>query len=146
MNPQNWTILFSLYLAFFFISIIFVFVETFQTKIHNYTVHRVDLGNWYWWRQTIDTRWTQLPPLIIALKWVFFIHSHLGVHWCHSCHVHCIALLCFAFGRINNFISKYVQSIILLVFFFFCFPCKDLFFLCFANLVFSDRLIFEVCR
>ena len=72
MNPQKlkhkclcvWVFLFS----FFSIIPLWFFLLSKSKKRHNYIAHRVDLGNWYWWRQTIDCQMSkQLPPLIIPL-------------------------------------------------------------------------------
>lgn len=48
--------------------------RTNKKKVHNYIVHRVDLGNCYWWRQTIDTRWAQLLTLYYTL-YVCFVRG-----------------------------------------------------------------------
>lgn len=35
---------------------------------HNYMAHRVDLGNWYWWRQTIDCQMSTITTAYYSVK------------------------------------------------------------------------------
>lgn len=52
---------------------------TAHTKIrHNYMAHRVDLGNWYWWRQTIDCQMSTITTAYYSVNKTELWKAHDG--------------------------------------------------------------------